>query len=149
MFLFFFDNYTKSQELEGWPMRPHRFPHEQFEGAFRRLKLVAFAFTPLQGVDQFLQLSVALAQFDSIGLNLFLQPTPTRSVRYQHTLAVADQPWDDMFIGRRILEHRMDMDSPLVGERRISNIRLVFIGHEVRDFGYKSRNPLEMTQPFS
>ena len=119
-------------------MRPHRFPHEQLEGAFRRLKLVALTFTLLQGIDQFLQLGVALVQFDSVGLDLLQQPTPTCRVRYQHTLAVADQPRDHMFIGRGILEHRMDMDSALVGKRRISHIGLVLIGHEVRDLGHES-----------
>jgi len=70
MVLFFLDNHPKAQEVEGWPVRPHRFPHEQLEGAFRRLKLVAFTFALLQGIDQFLQFGVALVQFNPVGLDL-------------------------------------------------------------------------------
>ena len=54
-----------------------------------------------------------------------------------------------MLIGRGILEDRMDMNPALMGERRISHIGLVLIGHEVRDLGDKSRNSLEMAQTFS
>jgi len=43
----------------------------------------------------------------------------------------------------------MDMDSALVGKRRISHIGLVLIGHEVRDLGHESRDPLEMAQTVS
>ena len=146
MVLLFLDYHPKSKELERRPMCPHGFPHEQFEGTFRCLKLVTLTFTLLQGVDQFPYLGVALVQFDSVGLDLLEQPAPPCRIRYQHTLAVPNQPRNHMFIGRGIFQHRMDMDPTLVGKRRITNIRLMRIGHEVRDLGHESRDPLEMAQ---
>ena len=116
MVLFFFDNHPKSQELKSWPVRPHGFSHEQFKGAFRRFKLVALTFTLLQGIDQFPHLGVALIQFDSVSLDLLQQSTPTCRIRDQHTLAIPYQPRDHMFIGRGILQHRMDMDPTLMGK---------------------------------
>src|SRR5688572_9548926 len=127
-------------------MAPHRLSHQQFERSFGSFELIALVLSILQRMDQLVYLGVVLWKLDAVSFYLVQKTASASVVRDQHALSIPNSGWVDMFIGRRVLQDSLNLNTSLVGKSRVTDIGLMFVRHQIRYLRDKARHILQVAQ---
>src|ERR1035437_8647950 len=108
---------------------------DQFEGAFRALKLITLMFQFFQAFHDAVSYGVVLGDAGIDFPYLVENHAPTGDFAHQETALTTDQFGVDVFKGLRSLVDPVDVHAALVGEGAVADVRVALIERHVGDGG--------------
>ena len=100
----------------------------------------------LEPIDDLLRFRRVLAEAGIDGVDPGHQGAASGDFRHQHAPAVADHLRIDVFIGRRVLDHRIDMHAALVREGIAADVGRLLVVRHIGDLAHRARHRSQLLQ---
>ncbi len=127
--------------------RIQRLAHQQLEGAFGRLQLVALVFHLLDPLQQFAARILAQPVGQPVLLQLVENVAAAGKIAHQHALPVAHRCRRDVLVSGRILQHRGNVHAAFVRKRALTHVRLIARQRQVSQFSNELARRSQVGQP--